>query len=144
MNDIAYNGIMNDARADLNEARRRLAHVHKLDWTWLPPIPGSEKGFWYSGLAHEANVIMPFDRNLMEDIKKALFEQGWVMVQETTERDVATTFSNHPNQLWQKDGHQLYVVYSDYQPGSTCQRRPIGKVTQAVDLYEFSCTPIPD
>jgi len=113
-----------------------ILNKRKDDLDWLPELP---QGRGILTAFDGFRIAMPFDRKLMHDLPAVLAEQGF----ELFCQDLDENKEWYPNQDYKKrvgDSEKyLNVGYFDFEPGSVCKKRYIGKVTVEKDVYEFSC-----
>lgn len=133
--------IVQSVKDEIKKQRKLLATAKAMDW--IPPLPCCAQGSWYLNYWGRPACLLPFNRQLMATVEAAMLAAGWELKDQRTERECATG-SSDPWVEWHKDGHLITFHFTPYMDGAICSRRPIGKTTQEVEVYEYACKPTSD
>lgn len=139
------NQLLESVTKDIDAQIEKLQAIKEDLPRWLPNLPYDGTAY-YTRYSSTINVELPFDRNLMEQVKTTLKAQEftcWERDEQSTTQLFGEGAQNFTPKVSQKQYHypevSLSVEYKPYKDGSVCVRRKIGERTETRPVYEFVC-----
>lgn len=127
-----------ELQAQIKKLKMRLE-----DLDWLPDLP--YRGIVFYG-GDNYGVDLPFDRNLMEQMKTEMTNQGFRLIKDVDEKHALEQGDWFVSQVYEKGDyfHRIELCYYTINSGSTCKLNKLGTTVKEMPVYEFSCEPLED